>query len=243
MSCYKNVVIIRRVLERMHNNLCKVSDDRKISIVSKRNDLFVDHKSKDSHHGGTSVVKFDGTLGELLFLIKIIPSEVNVSVTEVTDEFVSGSGNILHESAFEETNEGDNLDKSSGRDGVRSENGGNTVGERIEGVTGVVDVSRKVKSSTGDNLAKEGQLTDTSVLDLDESETVESFLVNVTVEESKRIEESKRWLGSEFVFESANSGGGGLLLSRGEGSSGGDDGGEDSRFHIGIVWLVIYFIE
>ena len=36
------------------------SDDR-VSV-----DLFVNHKSKNSHHGGTSVVQFDGTLSEFL---------------------------------------------------------------------------------------------------------------------------------------------------------------------------------
>jgi len=32
------------------------------------------------------------------------------------------------------------------------------------------------------------------------------------------------------------------LLSRGEGSSGGDDGGEDGRFHFEIFICFIYFI-
>ncbi len=195
----------------------------------------MDHKSDDTHHGGTSVVELDGTLGELLFLIEGIPSEVKVSVSEVTDEFVSGSGNILHDTNFEGSNKGNHLDKSSGRDGVRSDKGGNSVREGVEGVTGVINGSRKVESSSGDNLSEEGKHTDTSVLDLDVSETVESFLVDITVEESEGIEESKRGLGTELVLEGLDGGGGSLLLNRGESSGGGDEGGEDGRFHFEIL--------
>mmetsp|Transcript_9890 Transcript_9890/g.21286 ORF Transcript_9890/g.21286 Transcript_9890/m.21286 type:complete len:215 (+) Transcript_9890:269-913(+) len=198
---------------------------------SQVSELFVDHKTEDSHHGGTSVVELDGTLLHLLFLIEIIPSEVNVSVTEVTDEFVSGSGNILHETNFEESNEGDDLDKSGGRDGVRSEKGGNSVREGVEGVSGVVDGSGKVKSSTGGDLSKEGKHTDTSVLDLGVSKLVESVLVNISVQKSKRIEESKWWLGSKLILEGLEGGGGSLLLDRGERSGGGDKGCEDGGFH------------
>ena len=119
----------------------------------------MNHKSKDSHHGGTSVVQLNGTLGELGLLIELIPSEVNVSVTEVTNVLVSGSGNITHEGTLKDSDEGDDLDKSSSGDGVRSEKGGNTVGERVEGISSIVDGSRKVDSGTGDNLSKEGKLS------------------------------------------------------------------------------------
>merc|ERR1719203_1422753 len=46
-------------------------------------DLFVHHKSENSHHGGTSVVQFDGTLSELGLFAEGVPSEVE-SVTEVS---------------------------------------------------------------------------------------------------------------------------------------------------------------
>eukprot|EP00580_Thalassiosira_gravida_P001041 CAMPEP_0201601606 /NCGR_PEP_ID=MMETSP0492-20130828/2537_1 /ASSEMBLY_ACC=CAM_ASM_000837 /TAXON_ID=420259 /ORGANISM="Thalassiosira gravida, Strain GMp14c1" /LENGTH=99 /DNA_ID=CAMNT_0048064887 /DNA_START=199 /DNA_END=494 /DNA_ORIENTATION=- len=72
---------------RLRNGcLDKVSNDGKIGIVSKGNNLLVDHKSKDTQHGGTAVVELDGTLGKLGLLVEVIPSEVDVSVTEVTDE-------------------------------------------------------------------------------------------------------------------------------------------------------------
>ena len=106
-----------------------MSDDWEISVVSVGDDLLVDHKSEDSSLGGTSVVELDGTFGELLVLIKIFPSEVNVSVTEVTDEFVSGSGDITHEGAFQPSDEGNHLDDSSGGDGIWAGDGGDTVGK------------------------------------------------------------------------------------------------------------------
>ena len=149
------------------SDLAEVSNDGKIRVVTKRDDLLVDHKSEDTHHGGAAVVQLDGTLGELGLLIKVIPAEVDVAVTEVSDELVSGSRNITHEAALKEADEGDDLDKSGGGDGVGADEGGDTVGERVEGVSRVVDVSAEVDSATGDDLSKEGKLRDTSVLDLD----------------------------------------------------------------------------
>ena len=217
--------------------LFEVSNDRKVRVVSKRNDLFVDHKSEDTSHGGTSVVEFDGTLGELGLFIEVIPSEVNVSVSEVTDEFVSGSWNILHETNFKESNKGNKLDKSSGRDGVRSEKGGNSVRVGAEGISLKVDASRKEDSGTGGDLSKEGKHTNTSVLDFDVSESLESLLVDISVEKSKRIEESKWRLGTKFILEGLDGGGGGLLLDRSEGGGSGDKGGEDSGFHFEVCIL------
>jgi len=99
--------------------LDKVSNDRKVRVVSKRNNLLMNHKSKDSHHSSTAVVKLNSTLGKLGLFIKGIPSEVKSSVTEVTNEFTF-SGNILHNSNLKETNEGEDLEKSLIWDGLKS---------------------------------------------------------------------------------------------------------------------------
>ena len=144
-----------------------MSDDGKIRVVSKRNDLLVDHKSEDTEHGGAAVVQLDGALLELGLIIKGIPAEVDVAVAEVSDELVSGSRDIAHEAALKEANEGDDLNEASGRDGVRADEGGDTVGERGEGVSGVVDVSSEVDSGTGGDLSKEGKHSNAAVLDLD----------------------------------------------------------------------------
>ena len=65
-------------------HLKEVSNDGKSGVISEGGDLLVDHKSEDTNHGGAAVVELDGTLGELGLLIKVIPAEVDVSVTEVT---------------------------------------------------------------------------------------------------------------------------------------------------------------
>ena len=219
--------------------LLKVSDDWKIGVVSEGDDKFVNHKSKDTHHGGTSVVQFDGTLLKLGLFIKVIPSEVDVSVTEVTWEF-GHSWDLTHEGAFKDTNEGDDLNNSGGGDVVLAEDGGNTVGVRIEGVTRVVNVSWKVDSGTGGDLAKEGQLTDASVLDLNVTKTVESFLGGITRKHTEGIEESKWWLGTKFILEGAvDSGRGGGLLGRSESSGGGDKGGKDGGLHFVLTNIKI----
>mmetsp|Transcript_20836 Transcript_20836/g.32765 ORF Transcript_20836/g.32765 Transcript_20836/m.32765 type:complete len:219 (-) Transcript_20836:33-689(-) len=212
-------------------HLDKVSNDGKIGIVSKGNNLLVDHKSKDTQHGGTAVVELNGTLGELLLLIKVIPAEVNVSVTEVTNVLVSGSLNIAHEGALQPSNEGDDLNKSRGGDGVGSEEGGNSVGEGVEGISGVINISGKVESSTGHNLAQEGELTDAAVLNLDVTEAVESLLGDISGEHAEGIEESKRGLGAKFVLEGID--GRGSLRHRGGSEGGGraDDGSDDSGLH------------
>mmetsp|Transcript_32847 Transcript_32847/g.68922 ORF Transcript_32847/g.68922 Transcript_32847/m.68922 type:complete len:215 (+) Transcript_32847:221-865(+) len=199
-------------------------------------EFLVDHKSKDTHHGGAAVVELDGTLGKLLLLIKVIPAEVNVSVTEVTNVLVASSLNVTHEGALQPSNEGDDLNKSSSGDGVRSEEGGNTVGEGVEGVSRVVNISGKVKSSTGHNLSEEGKLTDTSVLDLDVTKAVETLLGHISREHAEGIEESKRRLGTKLILEGADGRGG--LGHGGWGESGGraDDGGDDGRLHDWIVW-------
>jgi hypothetical protein len=225
-------VIPQSCVER--NHLHKVADDRKIRVISEGDDLLMDHKSKDSHHGGTAVVELDGTLGELGLLIKVIPAEVDVSVAEVTDVLVSGSRNVAHEGALQDTDEGDDLDKSRGGDGVGAEEGGDTVGEGVEGVTRVVDISGEVDSGAGHNLAQEGELGDTSVLDLDVTEAIESLLGNIAGEHAEGIEESERGLGAELVLEGADGRGG--LCHGGGGKSGGgaDEGGDDGRLHCWI---------
>ena len=90
----------------------------KVSIASEREDELVNHESKESELGGTSVFQLNGTLLELLLLGEGVPAEADVSVTEVTNESVSGSGDVTHEGAHKETDGGCHLAESSGGDGV-----------------------------------------------------------------------------------------------------------------------------
>ena len=117
----------------------------------------MDHEAKDAHHGGTAVVELDGTLGKLGLLIEGIPAEVEGAVAEIAGE-LGLAGDILHDKELEDANEGDDLEKALLGDGVGAVDGGKTVGEGIEGVSGLVDAARKVDAVAGDDLAKEGLL-------------------------------------------------------------------------------------
>mmetsp|Transcript_40754 Transcript_40754/g.73487 ORF Transcript_40754/g.73487 Transcript_40754/m.73487 type:complete len:100 (-) Transcript_40754:24-323(-) len=99
-------------------------------------------------------------------------------------------------------------------------------------MTSFVNVSAEVTSSTGDNVTQEGKLSNTAVLDLNITETVESLLVGL-VEESEGIEEAKRSLDTELTLEGSECGGDLASGGRGKGSGGGSKGGEDGKFHHG----------
>jgi hypothetical protein len=193
-------------------------------------ELFVNHEGKDSHLGRTSLVELDGTLGELGLGIEGVPSEVKGSVAEISDEF--SSGDVLHDSKFKESDESNNLGNSSSRDGL---NGTESRRNGSERGAGVVNVSWKTDAGLGNEVSNNGKHGDTSVLDLDVSETVELVLVTIR-DEAQRIEESERSLGTELGLEGhGDSSGLGSLLGRGEGGSRGDEGGDDDRLH-GNCW-------
>ena len=200
-------------------------------------ELVVDHKSKHTHLGGTSLVELDGTLGKLGFLIERIPSEVKGSVSEVSDVFVSGSLDVLHNTQLQGTNEGEDL-KGSGNG--NSEGGIPSVSKIRELGARVVNVSWKVDSGSVDEVSDNSKHADTSVLDLDVTKTVELVLVTVG-NNAKRVEESKRSLGTKLVFEchvggDRSSGG---ILSGSKGGGSGDEGGKDSRLHFVDCLLII----
>ena len=135
------------------------------------------HQAKNSHHSGTSVVQLNSTLLKLGLLVELVPSALEGSVTKISGELVSESWHILHDGNFEQTDEREDLNEALGGDGIRSEDGGKTVGVGVEGVSGVVDVTGEVDSGAGHDLSQEGELGDASVLDLDITEAVESLLV------------------------------------------------------------------
>ena len=93
-----------------------------------------------------------------------------------------------------------------------------------------INISGKVVSGAGDNLSQEGELRDTSVLELDVSKTIEGLLVSA-VKESKWIVESKRRLSAELTLECVECGRGLAGLGGGKRGGGGDGGGEDDGLH------------
>ncbi len=202
----------------------------------KRNSqLLVDHEGQDSHHGGTSVVELDGSLLQLGVLIEGVPSVVKGSVAEVTREF-GFSGNILHDGKLQKTDQGNNLANTGSSNVVE---GGESVADTTEGKSLVVDISRETDPGFSDKVSEDGKHGDTSVLKFDVSKTGELFFVTIG-NKSKRIEESKRRLGTELRLESLEGGGGSLLLGRGKGGSRGDKGGKNSGLHFYgyFIWIV-----
>jgi len=139
---------------------------------------------------------------------------------------------VLHDAKLKEANKEEDLDKTSLGDGVRAEDGGETVGEGIEGVSGVVDGTAKVDTVAGDDLAEEGKLADAAVLDLDVTEAVETLLVGI-LKKAKGIEEAKGGLGAELGLEGLEGGRGSTLLGGGEGGGAGDEGGNGSKLEHG----------
>jgi hypothetical protein len=196
----------------------------------------VDHKGKDSHLSGTALVELDGALLELGLFIEGVPAEVDGSVTEVSREF-SFTGEVKHDRGFEDSNKEEELNKSTSGDLLE---GGETVGDGRKGLSGVVDGSRKTDAGLLDEVSNNGEHTDASVLDLDGTEAVELLLVTIG-DKAKRIEESKRSLGTELVFEGHVGGdrSTGGVLGRGKGGGTGDEGGNDDRFHVRIVLIIL----
>ena len=109
----------------------------------------MDHQSEDTHLSGTSLVELNSTLLELRFGVKLVPSKVNESISEITRE-LSLSSDVLHDEKLQEANEANNLGKSLSWDGGE---GSKASRDRGEGVTGKVNVSRKANSSSRNKIS------------------------------------------------------------------------------------------
>jgi len=188
--------------------------------------LFVDHQCQETHLGGTAVVELDGTLGELGGFVERVPAEVNESVTEVTGE-LGLARNVLHDSQLEESDEGNDLADTGTTDGGE---GTEAVGDSGEVKAGVVDGTRETDSCLLDEVSEHTKHTNTSVLDLDVTETFELLLVTVG-DQTQGVEEAKRRLGTKGILEGVECRRGSLLLGRGEGGGRGDKRCEDCELH------------
>mmetsp|Transcript_17348 Transcript_17348/g.22555 ORF Transcript_17348/g.22555 Transcript_17348/m.22555 type:complete len:222 (+) Transcript_17348:116-781(+) len=215
---------------------------RKLERRKKRVDvseLVVDHKSQHTHLGSTALVQFNSTLGHLCFLIKRVPTEVDGTVTEVTNEFVFAS-NILHDGEFKETGEGKNLKGAGNRNGSTGIPARSQVRE-LGSVHG--DVTRKVDTGLVDQVSNNTKHADTSMLDLNETKTVELFLVAVS-NKTKGIKETKRTLGTNLFCKGREGHGGrSFLRNRGKGSGGGEEGGENGRLHDDLKLRKFFFLQ
>ena len=199
--------------------------------------LFMDHQTENSHHSRTSVVQLNSTLGKLGSLIEFVPSEVKGAVTEITNKCVL-AGNILHDEKLKEANEEKDLEPAIGGDGVGAEESIKSIGIRVEGISGGVNITGDVHSSTGDDVTQEGKLADTSVLDLDVTKAIEAGLAGI-VEQAEGVEETKRRLGTKLTLEGVEGGGGLAGLGRGKCGGGGGKSGEGGKLHHGGVCEII----
>ena len=186
----------------------------------------MDHKSQDSHLCGTAVVQFDGTLLVLDFRAELVPSKVEGTIAEVSWEF-SSSGNVLHDEKLQPANEGKDLE---GTGNWNTNRRGPTVTKIRELGSGVIDVTWEVDTGLVGQVTNDGKHGDTSVLEFDVSETIETFLVGLR-EESKWVPVSEWLLDTDLVLEGLDGSAGGSLLGRGEGGSSGDKGGGDDGLH------------
>ena len=96
---------------------------------------------------------------------------------------------VLHDEELEGTNEANDLDKTERGNGIGPKDSGEAIGIRIETVAVQVNVAIEVDASAGDDLTKESKLADTAVLELDVTETLETFLIDI-IKHAKRIPET-----------------------------------------------------
>ena len=103
---------------------------------------------------------------------------------------------VLHDEELEEANEANDLDKTERGNGIGPNDGGDTIGIRIEAVAVQVNVAIEVDTSAGDDLTKEGKLADTAVLELDVTEALETLLVDI-IEHAEGIPETDLFVGCD----------------------------------------------
>ena len=133
----------------------------------------------------TSIVEFNRTFAELFFRGECVPSEIKGSVAEVTREF--SSDHVPHDGQLENADKENDLNQTRLWHGGQ---GGETVGNILEGGSIVANVARKAPSRFLAQVSEHGQHTNATMLQLDVSQAVELGLVAVG-HKAQRIVESK----------------------------------------------------
>mmetsp|Transcript_9496 Transcript_9496/g.21793 ORF Transcript_9496/g.21793 Transcript_9496/m.21793 type:complete len:262 (-) Transcript_9496:48-833(-) len=184
---------------------------------------FSNHVSKDSHHGGTSVVQLNIQLADLVFR-----SEVGSEVANTVVSIVLGG---RHPCKFDQSEEKEDLPESSSGDGTNPVNTGGDVGELEVG--GWRKVSIKDNVVVVDDVSNNGSHGNTSVLTFDSTTALE--LLRLGVEPSERIVHSERFGHTqlEFIDHGKASGSLAFLLSGGKSRSGSNESSKHSDLHGG----------
>jgi hypothetical protein len=168
--------------------------------------LLSNQVTHNSHHSSTSVVKLSIQLTSLLLGVKDVVSEVSDSVVSV----VLGS---RQPSKLNESEECDDLSKSSGRNGEKSVNSGGNIRELK--VVGGGDVSIENDVVVVDNGSYNSSHSNTSVLTLNSTTTLESLRLGI--EPSERIVDSEGLGCSKLDLTNLKRGGGLLDIENEEG--------------------------
>mmetsp|Transcript_23530 Transcript_23530/g.41301 ORF Transcript_23530/g.41301 Transcript_23530/m.41301 type:complete len:205 (-) Transcript_23530:3-617(-) len=196
----------------------------------------MDHKSKNSHLCGTSLVQFNSTLVHFLGIRKIVPSKVKGTITEVSLELswtvakgvlVSspGRGVLILVGGLHHCPCGDQLSPDHARDVVqRSESGRNVLG------------AGETNSSVGDEVSRNSKHGHATVLELDPAKTIKLILVGIR-HQTEGIDEAEGHLGTKFLGEvGAECGAGGLGDGGGSKCSGraGKSSEDGNLHHFGV---------
>ena len=147
---------------------------------------FVGDKAPDAHHGGTSVVQFNGALGHLGLLVIFVPSKVKGSVSVVTWEFSFDSWDPNGLSV-------DNLSNSEESSHLEKDVHAVLIGDKgWEGSQTIRDALGSWESDSGScgQVSSDGKHGNTSVLQFILAKDVESFLVSI-LDKAKGIENAK----------------------------------------------------
>lgn len=109
---------------------------------------------------------------------------------------------------------------------------GKSNGNGGEACTVVINITRKTHTGSSHNMSGDGQHGNTTVLDLDVAQTVETVLI-LLIDHVEGVPEAEGCLGAELILEASSlqSGVGGLGSGRSEGCSGGGEGSGNCEFH------------
>ena len=187
----------------------------------------MDHEGKDAHHGGAALVQFLGTEVDFLLLGQVSEESDREasSRAEVTRE---GSLVLPPDGELEEANKEEDLGDSFDGDLLQSsEAGGDILKTKV---LSLGKVSRKAETDGGGEVAEEGKLGDTTVLELNITKAVEPLLVSA-LQEHEGIIEAKGLLDSKFGFEGVKSRGGLACLGRGKGSGRAEESESGENLH------------
>mmetsp|Transcript_11053 Transcript_11053/g.23214 ORF Transcript_11053/g.23214 Transcript_11053/m.23214 type:complete len:280 (-) Transcript_11053:88-927(-) len=190
-------------------------------------ELLVNHEAKDAHHGSTALVELLSTEINLL-LLSGVSKEANREASSGAEVTGEGSLVLAPDGELKEANEEEDLRDALDGDLLKGSKAGRDV-LKTE-VLDLGEVAGKTDSSGSPEVAEEGELGDTAVLELNVPEAVETLLVGI-LQEHERIVEAKGRLDAELSLEGIQSGGGLGRLLGGESGGRAEEGKGGENLH------------